>query len=190
MMIKKKWFIILICIVLIIFGYFCFTFHDVQVNQEQGRSTSGNVPVDVSLNKEQVNTIAKYYIREQNSSGNTVPYNVWVSNRFYVSGHISVLGQSVNYVLSMKPSVINNGDVKLVPTDLDVGILKLPTSFVLAYIGKYYKIPKWVEIDSSADDVILHLSRIGGQHHLSYQANMIDMSGDGRFKFKILFPNI
>lgn len=187
-MIRKKSFVILICMVLIMFGYFWVTFNDIHVNQEQGQVTSSNVPVDVSLNKKQVNTITKYYIRELNSAGKSIQYNVWVGNEVYINGHISILGRSINYVLSLKPSVINNGDVKLIPTDLDVGGLKLPVSFVLSYIDKNYKIPKWVEIDGS-DKVILHLSRIGGQHHLSYQADMIDMSGEGRFKFKILFPN-
>lgn len=159
------------------------------VNPQMGTASKNNTPISVSLNKKQINALSSYYLEKFEKKEKNMDYKFWVDKQAYVYGKITILGSKVGYLLSLDPHLLSNGDVELTASKLEVGKLNVPPRFVIGYVGKHYNIPKWVELDSKNSRIILHVNKLGGKKELSYQANKIDMNGDGDFEFKVLIPN-
>ena len=159
------------------------------VNPQIGTPTKNNTPISVNLNKKQINALSSYYLEKFEKKEKNMDYKFWVDKQAYVYGKITILGSKVGYLLSLDPHLLSNGDVELTASKLEVGKLNVPPRFVIGYVGKHYKIPKWVELDSKNSRIILHVNKLGGKNELSYQANKIDMNGEGDFDFKVLIPN-
>ncbi|CAI2601269.1 hypothetical protein AKUA2003_07630 [Apilactobacillus kunkeei] len=159
------------------------------VNPQIGTPTKNNTPISVNLNKKQINALSSYYLEKFEKKEKNMDYKFWVDKQAYVYGKITILGSKVGYLLSLDPHLLSNGDVELTASKLEVGKLNVPPRFVIGYVGKHYKIPKWVELDSKNSRIILHVNKLGGRNELSYQANKIDMNGEGDFDFKVLIPN-
>ncbi|WP_105956067.1 YpmS family protein [Apilactobacillus quenuiae] len=187
----KYLFFILIILIILGLGYLWLQIHDSTVNSVQNNNTSKDgTPIAVQLNKNQINSLSSYYLKNfdkyHNSSMN---YKFILDKKAYIYGNIKILGSSVNYILSMNPKLLNDGNIELDTQNLEVGRLDIPAKFVIAYVGKKYHIPNWIELNSKESKIILHINELGGKNKVSYQANKIDMNGDGDFRFKALVPN-
>ncbi|WP_054758663.1 DUF2140 family protein [Secundilactobacillus collinoides] len=57
----------------------------------------------------------------------------------------------------------------------------------MSYIKKSYNLPKWVVLDTSNKTITLNLNAFRTKG-VQYRATKIDMSGAGKFEFKVLIP--
>lgn len=187
----KYLFFILIILIISGFGYLWFQIHGSTVNPSQNNNTSkDHTPISVQLNKNQINALSSYYLKKFDEHHNSsMDYKFILDKKAYVYGNIKILGSKVNYVLSMNPKLLDDGNIELDTNNLEIGHLDIPAKFVIAYVGKKYHIPNWIELNSKENKIILHINELGGKNKVSYQANKIDMSGDGDFRFKALVPN-
>lgn len=185
----KYLFILLALLIIGSAGYVWVQMHSAVVNPQTGKVSKKNTPISVQLNKKQVNALSSYYLKKFEKKNKNMDYKFWLGNQAYVYGKITILGSKVGYLLSLDPHLLSNGDIELSASKLEVGKLDIPANFVIGYVGKHYKIPKWVELDSHNSRIILHVNKLGGKNELSYQAQKIDMNGDGDFHFKVLIPN-
>lgn len=186
----KYLFVMLVIIIIAFLGFIWFQIHGNVVNPNKGyRSNNDDTPISITLDKKQLNSISSYYLKQFEHKNNNMDYKFWVSNHAYVYGKIKVLGSKVGYILTLNPELLDNGDVELKATDLEVGKLSIPPKFVISYVGKHYKVPKWVELDGKSGKIILHVNKLGGKNKVSYKADKIDMSDNGEFKFQVLIPN-
>ncbi|GLB46878.1 hypothetical protein WR164_08570 [Philodulcilactobacillus myokoensis] len=191
-----KWLFVLLLILIIGLGGYLFAqihssdSNDISKIESRRVIAKNKEPVDIQLNKKQVNALSNYYLnRIQKTKHNSrINYHFVVGNEAYVYGNINVLNNQIGYILSLKPYLLPNGNVKLIADHLQMGALKLPPKFVISYVAKHYRIPKWVGLDGHNAQVILDLNQINNYHGISYQAKKIDMSGNGNFDFKILIP--
>lgn len=186
----KYLFVTLVIAIIVGFGFIWVQIHGNVINPSKGyNSKNDDTPISVSLDKNQLNSISSYYLKQFEHKNNNMNYKFWVSDHAYVYGKIKVLGSKVGYILTLNPELLDNGDVELKANGLEVGELNIPPKFVISYVGKHYKVPKWVELDGKSGKIILHVNKLGGKNKLSYRADKIDMSGNGNFKFKVLIPN-
>lgn len=186
----KYLFVTLVIAIIVGFGFIWVQIHGNVINPNKGyNSKNDDTPISVSLDKNQLNSISSYYLKQFEHKNNNMNYKFWVSDHAYVYGKIKVLGSKIGYILTLNPEMLDNGDVELKATSLEVGELNIPPKFVISYVGKHYKVPKWVELDGKSGKIILHVNKLGGKNKFSYRADKIDMSGDGNFKFKVLIPN-
>lgn len=148
------------------------------------------VPTSATLNKKQLNSLVAYYLdKRQTDSGSTSQYQVKVEDQVIIYGSVKVLGSNVNYSLFLTPQADANGNVTLKATKLSVGKLRLPISFVMLFIQNNYGLPEWVTMNANKHEIYLDITHMNSDG-INYKAKEIDTSGNGKFKFEMLIPNI
>lgn len=141
--------------------------------------------VPIMLNKTQLNDLSAAYLNQfQKSKDFTYQFRIG-KHYAILGGQIEVLGQKVQFALTMVPSVTKGGNIRLKAHSLSVGTLKLPAKVVLKYISRNYELPKWVIING--DQALLRLDQIKTTNKVSFQVEKIDIVHD-QFKFIINVP--
>jgi uncharacterized protein YpmS len=141
--------------------------------------------VPIMLNKTQLNDLSAAYLNQfQKSKDFTYQFRIG-KHYAILGGQIEVLGQKVQFALTMVPSVTKGGNIRLKAHSLSVGTLKLPAKVVLKYISRNYELPKWVIING--DQALLRLDQIKTTNKVSFQVEKIDIVHD-QFEFIINVP--
>lgn len=141
------------------------------------------------MNRKQLNALASYYLNDL-QKGQDMKYRFVVrSTGAYLLGTTQVLGQNVSFVITMQPSVIDNGNISLKATNLSVGTMSLPISFVINYINNNYKTPKWVKLNAKKKTIDLYLNKLVGKHDVRYSVDKLDLKNN-QFKFEMHIPKL
>lgn len=150
-------------------------------------SNTSAASVPITMNRQQLNALANYYLNDL-QKGQDLKYRFVVrSTGAYLLGTTKVLGQNVSFVITMQPSVINDGNISLKATNLSVGTMSLPISFVINYINNNYKTPKWVKLDANKKTISLYLNKIVGKNDVRYSVDKVDLKND-LLKFEMHIP--
>ncbi|MBA5844886.1 DUF2140 family protein, partial [Escherichia coli] len=75
-----------------------------------------------------------------------IGYKVFVANNVNFTAEAKIFGEPVELRLKFSPKVVDNGNIELSLTDMSVGALPLPVSYVMNYVNKNYKFPEWVTV--------------------------------------------
>ncbi|VDG24283.1 YpmS family protein [Lactiplantibacillus mudanjiangensis] len=158
---------------------------EVQTVTSSSSNSAASVPI--TMNRQQLNALASYYLNDF-QKGQALKYRFVVrSDAAYLLGTTKVLGQSVSFVITMQPSVIDNGNISLKATKLSVGTMSIPISFVINYINNNYKIPNWVKLNAKTKTIDLYLNKIVSKHEVRYSVDKIDLANN-QFKFEMHIP--
>lgn len=150
---------------------------------------SSRQAVDITLNKNQVNDLADFYLDKiQKEQSGSIKYRFQVKDDGIVYGKLKLLGADVPYALSFTPKVTKSGNVELDANKLSIGRQRLPLRLVLLYVKSSYHLPQWVSIDPAAKKINLNITSLNGAEGINFKATKIDMAGNGKFKLKILLP--
>lgn len=185
-----KWgFLGLVIVIVLAFIFLLTQFTGASSVKQPATTTSKSAAsFNVSLNKKQLNAMSDYYLdRFQDKSDSQMNYKFHVKNDAVVTGQTKVLGITVHFGLSLTPKLLKNGNVQFKAKKLAVGQLSVPVSAVMSYIKKSYNLPKWVVLDTSNKTITLNLNAFRTKG-VQYRATKIDMSGAGKFEFKVLIP--
>ncbi|MCS6156823.1 YpmS family protein [Lactiplantibacillus plantarum] len=150
-------------------------------------SNTDAASVPITMNRKQLNALASYYLNDL-QKGQDMKYRFVVRpTGAYLLGTTQVLGQNVSFVITMQPSVIDNGNISLKATNLSVGTMSLPISFVINYINNNYKTPKWVKLNAKKKTIDLYLNKLVGKHDVRYSVDKLDLKNN-QFKFEMHIP--
>ncbi|RRK10972.1 DUF2140 family protein [Lactiplantibacillus garii] len=151
-------------------------------------SNTDAASVPIEMNRQQLNALASYYLADL-QKGQDLKYRFVVrEDAAYLLGTTKVLGQNVSFVITMQPSVIDNGNISLKATKLSVGTMSIPISFVINYINNNYKIPSWVSLSAKNKTINLYLNKLVGKHDVRYSVDKVDLKNNS-FKFEMHIPS-
>jgi len=151
------------------------------------KTSAASVPI--TMDRNQLNALANYYLNDL-QKGQDLKYRFVVRKTgAYLLGTTQVLGQNVSFVITMQPSVIDDGNISLKATNLSVGTMSLPISFVINYINNNYKTPKWVKLDANKKTISLYLNKIVGKNDVRYSVDKVDLKND-LLKFEMHIPKV
>lgn len=141
----------------------------------------------VELNRRQVNALSNAYLTKL-QKGQSIKYRFIVGHKYAtVTGRAKVLNTHVQFAVNFLPERLHNGNVLLHAKGMEVGRLNLPMKFVLGYLAKQYKLPKWVSINPNKKTILLDLAQYSRHKTMHYQADTLNMS-TGQFRFLISIP--
>lgn len=184
-----KWaFIILVLLIIVTCGTILVKATARAPQAEMTQTTkANNSSLVVELNRKQVNALSANYL-DNYLKDNKIKYNFMVGDKYAtLVGDTKFLGAKVRFAINFIPERTSQGNVLLRAKGLSVGRLNIPIKFVMGYIAKNYKIPKWVSINAQKKTVLLDLNRYSKHHQLKYSAQEINMES-GQFKFLITVP--
>ncbi|MFD1433181.1 YpmS family protein [Lacticaseibacillus yichunensis] len=149
-------------------------------------ATESEPAFTVDLTKRQVNSIISYYLKDYLKSS-TIKYTLTVGDHAVLAGNFKFFGATVKFSLLFDPLVKANGDVELKARQLNVGSLSVPVEYVLGYVGRTYKLPKWVSLNNKKETVVLELSKFEMASGMKIKANKLDLTHDA-IEFAVYLP--
>ncbi|QBO37346.1 DUF2140 family protein [Periweissella cryptocerci] len=151
------------------------------IQTQTAKITPSDANFEVSLNKDQINSVADHYLKRYNSGSQK--YRFVIEDDAMLYGSMKVFGQPVDFGMALTPSVTADGNVQLKTKSIAVGKLNLPVNLVLGAFSTAYDVPKWVSIDATHGTILLDLQSVNGPSGLSFAAKTIDIPND-KFVFE------
>ncbi|WP_077618490.1 YpmS family protein [Bacillus sinesaloumensis] len=191
MKIRNKWkflFLTLIGINLVcVLLFFGFLFApNKEVKKKEIVDSNEYVNLSVQTNKEDLTRVINNFLKKE-AKNNPLNYKVLLTERVMLLGTITVFGKEIDMVMTFKPEVLDNGDLRLQQEAFTVGQVSLPVSFVLRYINDYYNLPEWVQIDAKQQDIYVYLSEMEMKSDMKVAVETFDLSKD-ELRFTLQVP--
>lgn len=138
----------------------------------------------ITTNRDQLNQLINTYLQDFQTSD--MSYKFYLSNsQAVLEASYQLFGQKIPLYIYFEPLALNDGSVALQVKSVSAGSLNLPTSAVLAYVKSSIKLPAFVEVLPTKDQVILHLPQLTLADNLYLKANQLDLVS-GNFTFNLM----
>ena len=138
----------------------------------------------ITTNRDQLNQLINTYLQDFQTSD--MSYKFYLSNsQAVLEASYQLFGQKIPLYIYIEPLALNDGSVALQVKSVLAGSLNLPTSAVLAYVKSSIKLPAFVEVLPTKDQVILHLPQLTLADNLYLKANQLDLVS-GNFTFNLM----
>ncbi|HCJ4350931.1 TPA: DUF2140 family protein [Listeria innocua] len=149
-------------------------------------SNKSNIEFQTSTTKSDLNQLISSYI-EEFSKEQDIGYNVFVANNVNFTAEAKIFGEPVELRLKFSPKVVDNGNIELSLTDMSVGALPLPVSYVMNYVNKNYKFPEWVTVLPKKEKIYLSLDKLKLKGDTKVRADTLNLKKDD-ISFTLLVP--
>ncbi|WP_453995667.1 YpmS family protein [Bacillus nitroreducens] len=156
-----------------------------EITQKKNEVSKDYVNLSVETNKADLTRVINNFLKKEAKS-TPLQYKVLLTERVMLVGAITVFGKEIDMVMTFKPEVQENGDLRLQQEAFTVGQVSLPVTFVLRYINDYYNLPEWVQIDAKKQDIYVYLSEMEMKSDMKVAVDTFDLSKDElRFNLKV-----
>jgi|SRR5690606_18922409 len=156
-----------------------------EIAQKKNEVSKDYVNLSVETNKADLTRVINNFLKKEAKS-TPLQYKVLLTERVMLVGAITVFGKEIDMVMTFKPEVQENGDLRLQQEAFTVGQVSLPVTFVLRYINDYYNLPEWVQIDAKKQDIYVYLSEMEMKSDMKVAVDTFDLSKDElRFNLKV-----
>ncbi|EAE2435038.1 TPA: YpmS family protein [Listeria innocua] len=149
-------------------------------------SNKPNIEFQTSTTKSDLNQLISSYI-EDFSKEQDIGYKVFVANNVNFTAEAKIFGEPVELRLKFSPKVVDNGNIELSLTDMSVGALPLPVSYVMNYVNKNYKFPEWVTVLPKKEKIYLSLDKLKLKGDTKVRADTLNLKKDD-ISFTLLVP--
>lgn len=183
-----KWlFLALLAINLGTFAFISSRVFNVRDQQSLGQGSKPTETTEVAkitTDRNQLNQLINTYLQDFQTS--EMSYKFYLSNsQAVLEASYQLFGQKIPLYIYFEPLALNDGSVALQVKNVSAGTLNLPTSAVLAYVKSSIKLPNFVEVLPTKDQVILHLPQLALADNLYLKANLLDLVS-GNFTFNLM----
>lgn len=142
----------------------------------------------VNMDKQEANKMAQYYLKHTLNDGKT-DYQLVLKQNAELTGSIAFLGSKIHFTILMQPYAKTNGDVLLKATEMKIGSLSLPISFVMNYIKNSFKTPEWVSINGKNKTILLKFTKFTTKEGYGIRAKKIDLKNN-KLSFEVMNSKI
>ena len=161
-----------------------FTVRDQQSLGQGSKPTETTEVAKITTDRNQLNQLINTYLQDFQTS--EMSYKFYLSNsQAVLEASYQLFGQKIPLYIYFEPLALNDGSVALQVKNVSAGTLNLPTSAVLAYVKSSIKLPNFVEVLPTKDQVILHLPQLALADNLYLKANQLDLVS-GNFTFNLM----
>lgn len=183
-----KWlFLALLAINLGTFAFISSRVFNVRDQQSLGQGSKPTETTEVAkitTDRNQLNQLINTYLQDFQTS--EMSYKFYLSNsQAVLEASYQLFGQKIPLYIYFEPLALNDGSVALQVKNVSAGTVNLPTSAVLAYVKSSIKLPNFVEVLPTKDQVILHLPQLALADNLYLKANQLDLVS-GNFTFNLM----
>ncbi|MCH1722878.1 YpmS family protein [Lactococcus formosensis] len=161
-----------------------FNVRDQQSLGQVSKPTETTEVAKITTDRNQLNQLINTYLQDFQIS--EMSYKFYLSNsQAVLEASYQLFGQKIPLYIYFEPLALNDGSVALQVKNVSAGTLNLPTSAVLAYVKSSIKLPNFVEVLPTKDQVILHLPQLALADNLYLKANQLDLVS-GNFTFNLM----
>ena len=140
--------------------------------------TTGEVNDETITAEANLSTVSFNRLVSAVIGGDDVPYQLTVDDQVSFAGTIDALGTEVAYTMQGQPSVMENGNIALDVTNIELAGLQLPTSTVLAIFQLTLPTDLPLQVLSAEAQIIIRLDQVSENMDFSIRASDIDLAND------------
>lgn len=148
-------------------------------------SNAQTTKIDLTLNRDQINALAKTYLTDETNGKYTVTVT---DENVQAKTTVTIFGQKMDAKLTMDPQTTADGNVIMVVKKVELGKLDLPVNVAMGYIKSMYSGPKGVTIQPDQQQIFLDLNQLTKKNGWTVRADQLDVK-ENRFAFTGVMQN-
>lgn len=141
----------------------------------------------IQSSKQNLNDLVNTYI-DKRFKDTDDKYSINMNENVHFTGSIEAFKTDIPVSIILEPSVEENGDLVLYPTEMSLGLLQLPQQKILEYVKKELKTPDWIEIDPKKQRIYIAVTQIKMKNNINVKVQHFDLKQD-KISFWIKIPN-
>ncbi|SDK63324.1 YpmS family protein [Alkalibacterium thalassium] len=141
---------------------------------------------EVVTDKNQLNRVINLYLEEELDEQFT-GYNVMIDEDVQLSGALQVFGFDVDFLLRMDPYVVDDGNLQLRATSIQLGSFDLPIGIAMSVLSQQLDLPHWIRVDSEQQMILVALNEFQLENDVQFAMQRIDLQEDD-IRLNIILP--
>lgn len=141
---------------------------------------------EVVTDKNQLNRVINLYLEEELDE-QFAGYNVVIDEDVQLSGVLQVFGFDVDFLLRMDPYVVDDGNLQLRATSIQLGSFDLPIGIAMSVLSQQLDLPHWIRVDSEQQMILAALNEFQLENDVQFAMQRIDLQEDD-IRLNIILP--
>lgn len=141
---------------------------------------------EVVTDKNQLNRVINLYLEEELDE-QFAGYNVVIDEDVQLSGALKVFGFDVDFLLRMDPYVVDDGNLQLRATSIQLGSFDLSIGIAMNVLSQQLDLPQWIRVDSEQQMILVALNEFQLENDVQFAMQRIDLQEDD-IRLNIILP--
>jgi uncharacterized protein YpmS len=149
-------------------------------------SPNGSV-LSVKATRNDLEALANNYIRKA-MKGEKLPVTMQIRDDVRLHSELTAFGMTFPLVMHFDPVVLEDGNLMLKQTSMEIAELELPPSTVLMVLRDSVKLPQWMIVRPKEEEIFIHLSELEISGNFQVRAKSVDLVNDN-IELEVTIPN-
>lgn len=176
-----KWAFLGLVLVLILFVVQLMgSFQSVSINEPNNNEvthTDQEMVFTATANREDteqfINTFLSTVLNEEENN-----LSVELKDQLLVHGQLEVFQLNVPFTISFDPYILENGNVQLRASAVELGTFSLPVGATMSLVADQFYVPDFIAIDSEEEMIVINLNEFNTEQNIGVEMVRIDLPED------------
>lgn len=176
-----KWAFLGLVLVLILFVVQLMgSFQSVSINEPNNNEvthTDQEMVFTATANREDteqfINTFLSTVLDEEENN-----FSVELKDQLLVHGQLEVFQLNVPFTISFDPYILENGNVQLRASAVELGSFSLPVGATMSLVADQFYVPDFIAIDSEEEMIVINLNEFNTEQNIGVEMVRIDLPED------------
>lgn len=176
-----KWAFLGLVLVLILFVVQLMgSFQSVSINEPNNNEvthTDQEMVFTATANREDteqfINTFLSTVLNEEENN-----LSVELKDQLLVHGQLEVFQLNVPFTISFDPYILENGNVQLRASAVELGSFSLPVGATMSLVADQFYVPDFIAIDSEEEMIVINLNEFNTEQNIGVEMVRIDLPED------------
>lgn len=141
------------------------------------QSTAKGSVLSVKATRSDLEALANNYIRKA-MKVDVLPVTMQIEDDVRLHSELTAFGMTFPLMMHFDPVVLQDGNLMLKQTSMEIGDLDLPPSAVLKVLRDSVKLPPWMIVRPKEEEIFIHLSELEIAGDLQVRAKSVDLLND------------
>ena len=120
-----------------------------------------------------INTFLSTVLDEEENN-----FSVELKDQLLVHGQLEVFQLNVPFTISFDPYILENGNVQLRASAVELGSFSLPVGATMSLVADQFYVPDFIAIDSEEEMIVINLNEFNTEQNISVEMVRIDLPED------------
>lgn len=104
--------------------------------------------------------------------------SVELKDQLLVHGQLEVFQLNVPFTISFDPYILENGNVQLRASAVELGSFSLPVGATMSLVADQFNVPDFIAMDSEEEMIVINLNEFNTEQNISVEMVRIDLPED------------
>ena len=120
-----------------------------------------------------INTFLSTVLDEEENN-----FSVELKDQLLVHGQLEVFQLNVPFTISFDPYILENGNVQLRASAVELGTFSLPVGATMSLVADQFYVPDFIAIDSEEEMIVINLNEFNTEQNIGVEMVRIDLPED------------